>query len=274
MRQVLFHVKRERAKRMWTRHELKQRAKNVLRWNYWKSLLISFVLLIAGGRSWGGNIGSFRDRDDISRINPGGYDFFKSDMGIKAAIIAAAIAFIVIILVIIVSLGLRIFLGYPLEVGGRRFFVRSAEYTDNSKCFSFAFAGENYMGIVKTMLLKGVMIFLWTLLFIIPGIIKSYAYSMVPYILSDNPNIGAKRALQLSEQMTRGHKFDIFVLELSFLGWYLLGVLALVVGTFFVMPYEDATKAELYLVLRQNALDSNMCTYAELGMYDPNNAGF
>jgi uncharacterized membrane protein len=64
--------------------------------------------------------------------------------------------------------------------------------------------------------------------------------------------------------MTDGHKFKMFVLDLSFIGWYLLGVLLLVVGTLFVLPYDNATRAELYLVLRQNALNNGLCSANEL----------
>jgi len=81
----------------------------------------------------------------------------------------------------------------------------------------YAFDKERYMDVLKAMLYRGVMNFLWYLLFIIPGIVKNYAYMMVPYILADNPNIGYKRALELSEKMTYGHKFNIFVLRLSFI---------------------------------------------------------
>jgi uncharacterized membrane protein len=87
---------------------------------------------------------------------------------------------------------------------------------------------------------------------------------MVPYILADNPNIGSKRAIELSRNMTMGHKWDMFVLDLSFIGWYLLGLLALGVGILFVMPYENATNAELYLVLRNNATTSGYCSSGEL----------
>jgi uncharacterized membrane protein len=69
--------------------------------------------------------------------------------------------------------------------------------------------------------------------------------------------------------MTRGHKFDMFVLDLSFLGWYLLGSLLFGIGMFFVMPYENATKAELYLVLRRNALDSRVCRNEDLLLEQP-----
>jgi uncharacterized membrane protein len=125
------------------------------------------------------------------------------------------------------------------------------------------------MGIIKTMLLSKIFIFLWSLLLIIPGIIKSYAYRMVPYILADNPNIGAEKAIELSNEMTRGHKFDMFVLDLSFIGWYLLGTLALGIGVFLVMPYDNATNAELYLVLRNDAIKNNLCSYEDLLLDQP-----
>ncbi len=252
---------------MWSRRELKERAKNVLRGNYWKAFLISIVIAVAGGSSSGGGGGGGGGRNQ-SFNNSGSF----SDIGPEVIAILLVILGVIAVFILI-GIALRIFLGYPLEVGGRKYFVLSAEYYDNRGCFKFAFDGKNYTGIIKSMLLKGVQNLLWFLLFIIPGIIKAYSYSMVPYILADNPNIGAKRAIELSNQMTNGHKFDMFVLDLSFLGWYLLGVLALLVGTLFVMPYENATKAELYMVLRHNALESGMCSYDELRLYAPQQDG-
>jgi uncharacterized membrane protein len=108
---------------------------------------------------------------------------------------------------------------------------------------------------MKTMFIKNLLVFLWTLLFIVPGIIKSYAYRMVPYLLAENPDLDYLEAIRLSEKMTLGHKFDIFILDLSFIGWYLLGLLACGVGIIFVRPYQDATNAELYLVLKNNVMD-------------------
>ena len=158
----------------------------------------------------------------------------------------------------------RIFLGYPLEVGGRCFFIKSAQNKDNKKCFGFAFNGRNYLGIVRTMLRRGLQNFLWYLVLIIPGIVKSYAYRMVPYILADNPNIGSKMAIRLSDEMTDGHKFNMFILDISFFGWYLLGMLALIIGVLFVLPYVNATDAELYLALRKNALEKGLCSNEDL----------
>lgn len=249
---------------MWTRMELKMRAKSVLRRNYWKAFLISLVIgLVSGGGSGGGSSNS-------SSGNGYGFDGSSAFGGFdERSIVIALLMFMLVIAVILFAAAIRIFLGYPLEVGGRRYFIRSAQNCDNRRCFRDAFNGCNYLGIISAMLLKGVFHFLWFLLFIIPGIVKYYSYSMVPYILADNPNIGARKAIRLSNQMTYGHKFRMFVLDLSFLGWYLLGLLALVIGMLFVKPYEDATKAELYLVLRQNALENNMCSYRDLMLYEP-----
>ena len=87
---------------------------------------------------------------------------------------------------------------------------------------------------------------------------------MVPYILADNPEIGHSRAIKLSNEMTRGEKWDIFVLDLSFLGWFILGSLAFGIGILFVQPYYDATNAELYIKLRQNAIDNGLTSKNEL----------
>lgn len=237
---------------MWTRKDLKDRAKDLLRQIYWKAFFISLVIaLVTGG-------GSGSSYSNNSRYDP----YFVSP-----AIIAIIALFA--LGASVVGICLRIFLGFPLEVGGRRFFVQSAQYYDNRQCFRFAFRSGNYSKIVITMLLKAIYNFLWFLLLIIPGIVKYYAYSMVPFILADNPGIGHNKAIELSKQMTYGHKFDMFVLDLSFLGWYILGLMAFVIGTLFVLPYHDATKAELYLVLRQNALEQGMCEYEDLGLIPP-----
>lgn len=233
---------------MWSRVELKTRAKAVLSKGYWRAFLISLVIMLVGGsQSSGGNGSNSNEyRQGIQRFN-----------------IEYEAIIIIIIIVMVIAL-IRILLGYIVEVGGRKYFVRAAEDDMNMSYLGFGFGGGRYIGIIKSMFYKDVLIFLWTLLLIIPGIVKGYAYRMVPYILADNPNIGYDRAVELSNEMTMGYKWDIFVLDLSFLGWYFLGALALGIGTLFVRPYDDSTNAELYLVLRENAISSRMCTWEEL----------
>ncbi|MDD4803311.1 MAG: DUF975 family protein [Syntrophomonas sp.] len=244
---------------MWTRKIIKTRAKAILRLSYWKAFLVSLVLALVGGTS--GNSINWRFGSEQSKSISGNYSDSASNLLPYIPFIIGAI-----ILIVILVFAFRVFLGYPLEVGGRRYFIRSAQNDFDMNNLGFAFEKSKYFDIIKSMLWRAFINFLWLLLLIIPGIIKYYAYRMVPYILADNPQIGYKRALKLSTGMTDGEKFSIFVLDLSFIGWYLLGALAFGVGVLFVFPYQNATEAELYLVLRQNAIQNGLCTSEELLM--------
>lgn len=220
---------------MWDRVELKSLAKASLKNNYWNAFLVSLVLMIVtgrGGSSRGDNTGEYLES------HPEYFIYF-------------AVGFILLVI-------FRIFVGYSLEVGSRKYFVQLSQYKNTKGCFGFSFDSMNYKGIVSTMFVMNVYNILWTLLFIIPGIVKAYSYRMVPYILGDNPNIAANEAITLSRKMMDGNKFEAFVLDLSFLGWYILGLLALVVGVLFVNPYYDATCAQLYLALRKISLDKGI----------------
>ena len=99
-------------------------------------------------------------------------------------------------------------------------------------------------------LLLGLMIsiftFLWSLLFVIPGIVKAYSYSMAYYIKVDNPEYDWRQCIQASMNLMEGHKADLFVLDLSFIGWYIVGSLCFGVGTLWVAPYHQATRAQFY----------------------------
>ena len=112
---------------------------------------------------------------------------------------------------------------------------------------------------VRTMvagLLISVFTFLWSLLLIIPGIIKSYAYSMTYFIMADDENIEANDAIAKSQEMMMGHKMELFVQDLSFIGWILLSFFTFGILLFWVIPYMEASRAEFYRTLRgENASD-------------------
>ena len=95
-------------------------------------------------------------------------------------------------------------------------------------------------------------IMLWLLLLVVPGIIKAYEYSMIPYLLAENPNITMDEAFSLSKQMTTGQKMNLFFLDLYFLGWIILGLICCGIGILFVLPYPEATRAEVYLNLKES----------------------
>ena len=143
-----------------------------------------------------------------------------------------------------------IFIGNVIVVGKNGYFIKN--HNDNpelSEIFN-GFKG-NYLNVVKIMFLMDLKTLLWLFLFIVPGLIKAYEYSMIPYLLAENPNLSTSEAFSLSKQMTTGQKMDLFVLDLSFIGWGFLGLICCGIGLLFVQPYPEATKAEVYLILKQ-----------------------
>ena len=247
---------------MWTRKMIKTRAKEVLKVSYWKAFLVSLVIALVGGAS--GSSFNWKFGNHHTGNMTGNHYGSMSELWPYVPIFIGAF-FLIMVLV----LAFRILLGYSLEVGGRRYFIRSTQNDFDLNNLGFAFEKIKYISVIKGMLWRAVINLLWFLLLIIPGIVKYYAYRMVPYILADNPQIDYKRALKLSTKMTDEQKFSIFVLDLSFIGWYLLGTLAFLVGVLFVMPYQNATEAELYMLLREDAIKNGFCTYEELLMDGP-----
>lgn len=244
---------------MWTRSELKEKAKVYVKRSYWPLVLVSLILaLITGGLSRGGNNYSsdwnegVNGSDAASRITSSvaGVDWALVG-GIMA--ITAAFAIAVIVIAVIVS----IFVLNPIEVGCRRYFIEAAygEVTmKNISVLVMAFKDGKFGNIVKTMFLKDLYQFLWSLLLLIPGIVKSYEYRMIPYILAENPDVTTEEAFRLSKEMMDGEKWNAFVLDLSFIGWALVaGITCGIAAIFWVNPYMNMTGTALYETLKRRA---------------------
>lgn len=226
---------------MWTNSELKQRAKNVLsRFGYWTPFFVTILtgLLMTDP---GNMVSVISKNPEIENVLYGNEEY------------ATFFTFAVPVLFLL-SLLWNVFVGYPVQVGMNRFFMENRLSGSKVERIFRVFKSGNYLNVVKIMFLMNLKIFLWSLLLLIPGIIKSYQYFMIPYILSENPGIDSKRAFELSKEMTDNEKFDIFWLGFSFIGWILLGTLACGIGVLFVEPYIQATFAELYQVMREKAI--------------------
>ena len=114
-----------------------------------------------------------------------------------------------------------------------------------------AFSGfDDFWAAFKVTLLVGVYTFLWSLLFVIPGIVKAYSYSMATYILAENKGKSARECIDESKAMTNGHKMDLFVLSLSFIGWMLLCGITFGIAYIWVGPYMQATLTNAYKSLK------------------------
>lgn len=248
------------ARTHWDRSAMKDYAKTALKNYYWKGVLTTLIFLVLTG----GEIISldFKEQFHPEQLQVNGFAANSAfPWGLLTAIIGG-IAVLGAILGIVYSL----FVANPLTVGHNRYYLDS-RFAPTSVGTLFHSFSNGYGNVVKTMFLKNLYIFAWSLLLFIPGIVKSYEYVMVPYLMAENPNLPSDRAFQLSKQMMDGRKMDLFLLDLSFIGWRILATIT-VIGNVFLQPYIEATHAEVYLWLRYDALHNGYAHPCELnGMF-------
>lgn len=218
-----------------SRAAVKARAKTFIRENY--ALNVGYALLISAAL---GKYTTYTVRyqteqsgalSDPVHLDPGSFDW----SGIASALSVTAAVLTVLATVFLLS---------PAEVDGRDYFLKKIR--GQTKTGSVAF-GPYYMNIVKTMFLRYLYIFLWSLLFVIPGLIAAYRYAFVPYILAEHPDMDAREVLQKSKEMTDGRKMDLFILSMSFLLWEFASSLVWgLLDIFYVNPYIYLTWSIVY----------------------------
>ena len=123
--------------------------------------------------------------------------------------------------------------------------------------------GYTWLDAILGTLWQSLWVFLWACLFIVPGIVKSIAYSQMKYIIAENNEIGVRNAMNISKVITQGHKGDLFVMYFSFIGWLLLGVLSLGIGLLWILPYINASFANTYIALKNDAIKDGKLTLAD-----------
>lgn len=269
---------------MLNRKELKEEAKIFIEKSYWKNVLVALLLLFAlnGEIFWTGGstssvplrsndhdyeeeqeyvsnfvdqliIGDYGLSYDVAKT--GNYDELGEFLYEGFITFAIIIIFVVVIILLIVFLITAIFQAFilnPLEMGCRAYFVNALMGNSDLKVLSSGYE-TNYMKNVKILFLRSLYVFLWSLLFIIPGIIKSYEYMMVPYIIKEHPDMDVKEVFALSRDMMTGNKLFAWVLRLSFLGWEILSLCTFcILGVLYLNPYKYLTEANLYLKLKNS----------------------
>ena len=232
---------------MWTRALLKANAKTVLRRSYWRVFLMCLIASLLAG--------------DID-LN---FNLVNTQINYQTTVEQASrlVGVLALVVVLVASLCWGILFSPVVRVGQCRYLIqnRAGEVGLGTLFSGFT---SSYWNTVSGMFYANLRIFLFTLLLVIPGIIKAYQYTFVPYLLAENPDMEPARAAEISTLMTDGEKWNIFVLDLSFLGWNILGGLLFGIGTFFVNPYYAATQAELYAAMRAKALAAGSVSEAEL----------
>ena len=224
---------------MWLRKDLKMRAKEAVSRNYWKAVLVSafFTFIVSGGSIFT-------------------YKFSKADVFIEEIFYMYPLLVIfgsLFALFIIAAIAVfAIFIVNPFHVGVSKFRIDALNGVGNISDAGHGY-DVSYKRNVETIFFMDFFIILWSLLFIVPGIVKMYEYSMIPYIIADDPNISRKDAFLKSKKMMSGNKWRAFVLTLSFIPWYILGALTFgTVTLFYVQPYHQLTSAALYEELKKS----------------------
>ena len=195
---------------MWNRQQVKEQAKQIMKRNYWKMFVVALIAGILSG-------------DYVTVIQT--VQDFAPDV-VLPSMFSSILSFLS--MGSIVGYLFSIFIGNVIVVGKSRYFIKNHDVNPELGEIFSGFKG-NYLNVVKIMFLMNLKILLWLFLFIVPGFIKAYEYSMIPY-----------------------QKMDLFVLDLSFLGWIILGLICCGIGILFVLPYPEATNAEVYLILKES----------------------
>lgn len=274
---------------MWTRKQIKEKAKKAFQLNYWKCVLCGLIFaIIVGGASGAGGAASGgsstfsslmynnQHREETETVeevevegidensdpvtvtvvtsddNGNEIDVNETDVAFGIAIfsIVALTVFAIVLVASAVGIAIDVLLINPVEFGCRNFFRRNLDEPAKLSSLTFAF-DKNYKNAVKTAFFKDLFIWLWSLLFVIPGIIKAYEYRLVPYIFAENPDMKYSDILAESSKLMKGNKWKTFVLDLSFIGWELLSLCTCgLLSVFYVDPYKLQTDAALYEAIK------------------------
>ena len=197
---------------MWDRKNLKKNAREFLKKEYWKAVVGSLVLMICSGTGLAVSSGKLSGQEENEKLTDA-INAMEPEIlfiGVLATLSVLAVAGVVHLLI-------SVFVFNPLEVGAQKLFINCRD--DHAEYGNIVYHLKNsYLNAVKTLFLRGLFITLWSLLFVIPGIIKSYEYRMIPYLLAEDPQMESGEAFARSKEMMRGNKWGAFVLDLSFVG--------------------------------------------------------
>ena len=198
--------------------------------NYVSAVVVALLMGIFGTVSGESSARRVSENSDI-------YSGNLFNVGMITGLLAG-IATVVILIVLVA----KVFVGNLLKMGGYRFFILNQTAQPGIGTLLDGFRSGHYVNIVLTMFLRDLFTTLWSLLLVVPGIVKHYEYLMVPYIIAENPAMDYKEAFQISKQMMDGEKMEAFIMDLSFLGWYLLS--AVTCGLRFYNCFNEYFRAD------------------------------
>ena len=228
--------------------DFRYQALDALRGKWKKAVLVGLVatlLGVAGGSGPELNV-NINEGDMSASFELAGQTIFSTGQGSGAGINAALVGGFTYIMIAALIFGVLYFiLSSIICVGYAKFNLMLIDGLDGS--FDHLFAYFSYWKTAAaTQFLTMIYTILWSLLFIIPGIMASYSYAMTSYILAENPGLSASEAIEMSKEMMAGNRWRLFCLHFSFIGWDLLATLTLGIGNLWLNPYRQAAGAAFY----------------------------
>ena len=216
---------------MYSASDYRSMARRALKNFWWLAVGVTLLATVLGGGTSSFTV-SFQN-SDISRYYPEAMRRFTHVLVPVASVLAMG----------------QFVLRGSISIGHDRFCLKLVD--GEQAQFDDLFSAFDIFGSAFVLnLLIALKVFAWSLLFVIPGIVKAYSYSMAYYIKLDHPDYGWNACITASRQLMDGHKWEKFVLDLSFLGWIIVGSLCLGVGTLWVTPYMEAANAQFYEYVR------------------------
>lgn len=230
--------------------ELKTKAKECIKNHYWACVFAGIILIVC-------TLDSFFFSLNTGSTAQGTFALPK--MSELLSYITSSAFFYNATTVLFLSFFFSVFIGNPMQYGAKNWFYHHGEGKGKEKDVLFSgFHRKQWLRVSAAILWRDLICICWGFLFIVPGIMKYYEYMFVPYVLADHPMMSAMDVMKYSSNLTKGHKMELFKLDLSFIGWFLLQIVTFdLVGIFYSGPYLYQTQAFAYLTIHNRVEKKN-----------------
>lgn len=158
----------------------------------------------------------------------------------------------------------RTLISFIFELACISVYIKMSRSPEPVKFSDYIEGFSSWWRAVRTGLLQTIFVFFWSLLFVIPGIVKYYSYSMMFFLSAEFPDVSVRKTMQISKVITKGHKMDLFILDLSFLGWFILTGLTCGIAGLYVVPYYNMTKVNACHGLLKEAINRGVISMEDL----------
>ncbi len=257
------------------RVQIKENAKSVLKRDHLLCAVVAFIVsILCGGTGMTTQGIPFNFSVDTSEI-PSDFESMLNGFNMNTQMLenfftgAFAITSVIVLFGFIIAIVFRAFVGNQLKVGSCRFYLklRKNHPVDLGELIQ-SYRDKTFLNVAKATFMRDLFVALWSMLCFIPGLIKSYEYSAVDYLLCLNPTLEYRAALDLSKKIMNGHKMELFELRLSFLGWNILSLFTCgILGIVYVNPYYLISEAEFFSFVRENAIMNGVISSFDIPDY-------